>query len=109
RLLAIGGGDDLIAVIGPAQLALEPGIVLDDQQLGERFGFGLAHAALSVTSAAWAARSTTRKRLPAPSRDVTSMRPPIAWASWRASNAPTPKPAGFDETKGLNNLSRTKP
>ena len=34
RGVAVGGDQHLIIVIGPAQLALQPLVVLDDQQLG---------------------------------------------------------------------------
>jgi hypothetical protein len=47
-----------------------------------------------------------RKRVPRSSRDSTSSRPPIARISSRASNAPMPKPPGFDEWNGLNSRVR---
>ena len=78
RLGPGGGGDDLIAFIGPAQLALQREVVLDDEQDGPHLG----HAA---ASSAVAAGSVTRKRVPAPSRLVTVSVPPIALASSRAS------------------------
>ena len=78
RLGPGGGGDDLIAFIGPTQLALQREVVLDDEQDGTH----LAHAA---ASSAVAAGSVTRKRVPAPSRLVTVSVPPIALASSRAS------------------------
>ena len=38
RRVAVGGDQHLIIVIGPAQLALQPLVVLDDQQLGLEVG-----------------------------------------------------------------------
>src|SRR5690606_514859 len=89
---------------------LEALVVLDDQELG--LGFG--HQATSVVwvRSEWkapggaASGSRIRKRVPRPSRDSTSSRPPIARMSSRASKAPIPKPPAFDEWNGLNSRVR---
>src|SRR5690606_32303396 len=106
---AITGGEDLIAFVSPAQLTLQAGIILDDQQLGQGHGFVVTHAACSTSCRTPpAVRSSTLKRVPRPSALSTSIRPPISSASFCASNAPSPNPPGLDETNGLNSFSRTK-
>src|SRR5690606_24968186 len=110
RARPIAGDDHVEIVVGPLELGLQALVVLDDEQLGSCFG----HHATSVlcdcieriVPAASASGSTTRNRVPSPSRDSTSSRPPIARMSSRASKAPIPKPPGFDEWNGLNSRVR---
>ncbi len=107
RRVAIGGDQHLIIVIGPAQLALQPLVVLDDQQ----FRPGVhAHALIRPISEMLVSPSgkKTVKRLPSPARLSTSIRPPIAAIRLRASKAPTPKPLSLVEAKGWNRRVRMK-
>src|SRR3546814_2343935 len=112
RLRPVARDQNLIVLIGPAQLALQTHIVLNDQQLGWRFRAVVAHqAALSVFL--WmfgvAVTATGRikvKRLPSPSRLSTPIRPFIAAARARASNAPMPKPPSLLQTKTLKSWLR---
>jgi len=77
----IARDDDLIILIRPAQLPLQPLIVLDDQEL--RF-FDEAHAARASAQPV-AAGSQIVKLLPSPGALRTAIRPPIAATSARAS------------------------
>src|SRR5690606_13754212 len=107
----IAGDDDFEIVVGPLELRLEAFVILDDQQ----FGLGVGHQAASAAGVVSERESPpvsaggkrTRKRVPSPSRDSTSSRPPMARTSSRASNAPMPNPPGFDEVNGLNSRVRT--
>src|SRR5690606_34754520 len=98
-------------VVGPLELRLQPLVILDHEQ----FRFGLGHHATSGFRVCIACNrlsvaasgSRMKKRVPNPSRDSTSSWPPIARTSSRASNAPMPKPPGFDEWNGLNRRVRT--
>src|SRR3569623_3231847 len=108
RARPVAGDDHVVTVIGPAQLTLQAGIVLDDQQL-RAWGAAIAHAA-SPRARTWpvAAARVTRKWVPSPSRLVTTTWPPIASTSWRASKAPMPKPPDLVDTNGLTSWSRRK-
>src|SRR3546814_2129521 len=99
---AVACHQHLVIVVRPAQLALEPQIILDDQQ----FARSLHAASPSAATRRRAAGSVTRKRVPSPSRLATLTSPPIAAVSWRASNAPIPNPPGLDETNGRNKTGR---
>ncbi len=107
RAGAVAGDDDVIILIGPAQLALQSGIILDNEEFWpdlRRDIRSVAHAASPrLAGVDRAIGSATRKRVPSPSRLVTETLPPIASASCRASNAPIPNPPALDETNGLNN------
>src|SRR3546814_15460847 len=80
RLRPVARDQNLIVLIGPAQLALQTHIVLNDQQLGWRFRAVVAHqAALSVFLWMFGVAGTATgrikvKRLPSPSRLSTSIR-----------------------------------
>ena len=54
RGVAVGGDQHLIIVIGPAQLALQPLIVLDDQQLGLDVERSCAHPFIMKAAAVFA-------------------------------------------------------
>src|SRR3546814_20400780 len=105
RLGPVARDQNLKVPIGPAQLALQTHIVLNDQQLGWRFRAVVAHqAALSVFLWMFGVAGTATgrikvKRLPSPSRLSTSIRPFMAAARARASNAPMPKPPSLLETQ----------
>src|SRR3546814_5730403 len=96
------------------ELRLEPGVVLDDEQLARRRGRSLGHDATFIHSSppsapfSPAAGSHSVKQLPSPGSLSTSIVPFIACASPSASKAPSPKPPSFVETKGLNSSSRMK-
>ena len=96
-----------IIVIGPAQLALQPFVVLDDQQLGLGLGSSCAHPfKLGRGGRRSAPGKKIVKRVPSPSRLSTSSRPPIAVTKARASKAPMPKPPSLVEAKGWNRRVR---
>src|SRR3546814_14962399 len=71
---AVACHQHLVIVVRPAQLALEPQIILDDQQ----FARSLHAASPSAATRRRAAGSVTRKRVPSPSRLATLTSPPIA-------------------------------
>ena len=71
---------NLVILIGPAQLALQPLVILDDQQ--DRLP--VLHAA-SLTCPGAALGSQIVTLLPAPGAVTTPMRPPIAPTRVRAS------------------------
>src|SRR3546814_5404560 len=74
---AVACHQHLVIVVRPAQLALEPQIILDDQQ----FARSLHAASPSAATRRRAAGSVTRKRVPSPSRLATLTSPPIAAVS----------------------------
>ena len=106
RTGAVARHDHVIIVIGPAQLTLQPLVILDDQQ----FGFlGVAIAlSLSKGHATKAScqvvgvESQIINRVPCPGSLSTVSRPPIAEIIARASNAPMPKPPSLVEANGRN-------
>ena len=83
---AVSGDGDLEIGIGPAQLGLQTGVVLHHQQAW----FGEAGHAVARPEVKGAATAATRgrrmiKRVPTPSRDSTSSRPPMPRTRSRAS------------------------
>ena len=92
RAVAVARDHDGEVVIGPLELRLQPGIVLDDEQGRFLLGHHATFAGSSVAGPLEASRRNvsgagriTAKRLPTPSRDSTVSRPPIARIISRAS------------------------
>ena len=77
RRVAVRGDEHLIILIGPAQLALQALIVLDDQQAGLEGGVHAYFRSGKVPALSASGRKMV-KRVPSPSRLSTSSRPPIA-------------------------------
>ncbi len=71
RFLAIAGNEQLIAVIGPAQLTLEPRIILDDQQFGAQIG----HQAILWRRFSAASRGGSAESLAAKGRQMVKQVP----------------------------------
>src|SRR3546814_8739285 len=102
-----------IILIRPCELRLQPRVVRDHQQCAQS-GLALAHviptfvtrASPPTAPRASASGSQRVKLLPLPGSLATSIAPPIACAICSASNAPSPNPESFVDTKGLNSPSR---
>src|SRR3546814_14297395 len=103
-----------IILIGPFELSLQPGVVLDHQQ-GAQSDPALVHVIptfvtrASPPAAARASASANHrvKLLPLPGSLAPPIAPPILCPLWSASHPPSPQPQSFVAPQGVNRPPRT--